>query len=267
MGERVMRRFNLPSLVVAGVAALAALAPAQAADHVEVPHQHWEHGAVYRPFSAPFGTFDRAALQRGYQVYKEVCAACHSLNRVAFRHLEKIGFNEAEVKALASQYEVEDGPNDQGEKFTRKALPSDYFKAPFANEQAARASNNGAYPPDLSLIIKGRKGGEDYVYALLTGYKDAPSGVTVANGMYYNEYFPGHQIGMPPPLTPDRVTYTDGTAASLAQEAHDVVTFLAWAAEPQLEARKQTGALAILFLVALAGILYAAKRRTWSDLH
>lgn len=267
MGERVMRRFNLPGLVLAGFAALAAMGSAHAADAPAPPHQHWEHGAVNRPFSAPFGTFDRAALQRGYQVYKEVCAACHSLNLVAFRHLQQIGFNEAEVKALAAQYEVEDGPNDAGEKFTRKALASDRLPAPFANEQAARAANNGAYPVDLSLIVKARAGGEDYIYAILTGYKDAPAGVTLPDGMNYNEYFPGHQIAMPAPLTPDRVTYTDGTAASVAQQAHDVSTFLAWAAEPQLEARKQIGALSVLFLLVLAGILYAAKRRTWSDMH
>jgi ubiquinol-cytochrome c reductase cytochrome c1 subunit len=267
MGERVMRRFNLPGLVVAGFAALATWMPAQAAEDAAPPHQHWEHGAVNRPFSAPFGTFDRAALQRGYQVYKEVCAACHSLNLVAFRHLTEIGFNEAEVKALAAQYDVEDGPNDAGETFTRKALPSDHFKAPFPNEKAARAANNGAYPVDLSLVVKARAAGEDYVFAILTGYKDAPAGVTLPVGMSYNEYFPGHQIAMPAPLTPDRVTYTDGTAASVAQQAHDVATFLAWAAEPQLEARKQIGALSILFLVVLSGILYYAKRKTWSDLH
>jgi len=214
------------------------------------------------------GTYDRAALQRGFQVYKQVCAACHSMKYLSYRDLAALGFNEAEVKAIAAEYQVTDGPNDQGEMFQRPARPSDNFVKPFANDNAARASNGGALPPDLSLIIKARAGHEDYVYSLLTGFGQSPeAGETVMPGMNYNPYFPGHQIAMPPPLTEGAVTYADGTKATVEQEARDVTQFLTWAAEPQMEARKQTGVKAFLFLLALAVVLYGVKRGVWRDLH
>jgi ubiquinol-cytochrome c reductase cytochrome c1 subunit len=163
--------------------------------------------------------------------------------------------------------QVTDGPNDNGEMFERPGRPSDRFKPPFPNDNAARAANNGALPPDLSLIVKARQGGADYIYGVLTGYADPPPDVKLTEGMYYNKYFPGHQIAMPQPLTDDRVTYADGTKATLSQEAHDVVTFLAWAAEPELETRKQLGVKVLLFLIVLSGLLFAVKRKVWKDVH
>jgi len=231
-----------------------------AGESVALPNVSFRHDGI-------FGTFDRAAAQRGFQVYKEVCSACHSMNLVAYRNLADLGFNEDEVKAIAAEVEVTAGPNDQGEMFQRPGVPADRFKAPFPNDEAARASNNGALPPDLSLMAKARVGGEDYVYALLTGYEDAPEGVTVPDGQYYNKYFPGHMIGMPPILQPDGVSYADDTQATVEQMAHDVATFLTWAAEPKLEARKQMGVKVILFLLVFSGLLYAVKRRVWAAVH
>jgi ubiquinol-cytochrome c reductase cytochrome c1 subunit len=227
----------------------------------EAPDHEWTHTGV-------FGTFDRAALLRGFQVFKEVCASCHSLNYIAFRNLAEIGFSEDEIKAIAEEYEVEDGPDDTGEMFMRAAKASDYFPAPFANPQAARASNGGALPPDLSLIVKARDGGVDYLYALLTGYEEeAPEGFVLAEGMNYNHYFPGHQIAMPPPLYEEAVEYEDGTEASLEQLAHDVSVFLAWTAEPELEVRKQTGLKVLIFIAIFTALLYIIKRRIWAKLH
>lgn len=219
-------------------------------------------------FSGIFGTYDRAQLRRGFKVYKEVCAACHSLNLVAYRNLMDIGFSEDEVKAIAAESEYKDGPNDDGEMFDRPGKPADRFKAPFENEQAARAGNNGAHPPDLSLMVKARLRGPDYLHGLLTGYKkDAPKGVTLPDGMSYNTYFPGHQIAMAPPLSDEAVEYSDGTKPTLDQHSRDIVTFLAWTASPELEERKRLGIKVILFLLVLTGMLFALKRRIWSDLH
>ena len=223
-------------------------------------HQQWS-------FDGVFGTYDRAALQRGFQVYKEVCASCHAVKHLYFRDLVEIGYSEDEVKGIAAQVQVTDGPNDGGEMYQRPARPSDPIPGPFPNDQASRAANNGALPPDLSLITKAREGGADYVYAIPTGYKDAPADFKVLEGMYYNEYFAGHQIKMPPPLNPDQVTYADGTKASVPQMSHDVVTFLSWAAEPTLEERHRMGFKVILFLVVVTGVLYAAKRKIWSRIH
>lgn len=247
-------------LLLAGFASLVLAGPAVAAGETSIPAQSWS-------FSGAFGTFDRAALQRGYQVYKEVCAACHSMHLIRFRDLVALGFNEDEIKSIAAEYEVTDGPNDQGEMFQRPARPADKFKSPFPNDNAARAGNNGALPPDLSLMAKARKGGVDYSYAILTGYSDPPTGVTLMDGMSYNKYFPGHQIGMPKPLNPDQVTFADGTKATVEQMSHDVSTFLAWTAEPELEARKRLGVKVILFLIILTGLLYATKRKVWRALH
>lgn len=236
-------------------------APAHAAGDVLHPKSvDWPHAGL-------FGTFDHGALQRGYLVYKQVCAACHALNLVAYRSLAEIGFSEAQVKALAADNEVQDGPNDQGEMFARPARPSDRFRSPFTNERAARAANNGALPPDLSLMIKARAGGGDYVYSLLTGYQDPPAAVKLTTGMNYNPYFAGRQIAMVPPLNEGAVEFADGTKASVEQMAKDVTSFLAWAAEPELEIRKRMGVKVILFLLVLTALFYAVKRKVWADLH
>jgi len=230
-------------------------------DTPKAPAQKWS-------FSGIFGTYDRAQLRRGFQVYADVCAACHSLNLVAYRNLMDIGFSKAEVKAISGEQEYKDGPNDDGEMFDRPGKPSDRFKAPFENEKAAQAANNGATPPDLSLMIKARLRGPDYVHGLLTGYKEnAPKGVTLPDGMSYNTYFPGHQIAMAPPLSDEAVEYKDGTKPTLDQHARDIVVFLAWAASPELEERKRLGIKVLLFLLVLTGMLFALKKKIWSDLH
>ena len=227
----------------------------------EPPHQQW-------PFEGVFGTYDTAASQRGFQVYKEVCSVCHAVKHLAFRNLDEIGYTEDQVKGIAAQYQVTDGPNDEGQMFQRPARPSDPIPGPFPNDQAARAANNGALPPDLSLITKAREGGPDYVYAILTGFKDPPAGFKVNEGMYYNQYFAGHQIKMPPPLTQtDQLKYADGTQATVPQMSHDVVSFLSWAAEPNLNERHRIGFKVILFLIVETGVFYAAKRKIWSRIH
>ncbi len=252
-----MRKF----LITAIASALLMGGSALASEGVELPERDWS-------FSGIFGNFDRGQLKRGFQVYREVCASCHALSLVAYRNLTDIGMTGTEITEYASQFEVRDGPDDEGEMYFRPARLSDRFVPPFANEQAARASNNGAYPPDLSLIVKARKGGADYLHALLAGYEDeAPEGIELADGMYFNHYFPGQQIAMPPPLFEDGITYEDGTAASIEQMAEDVTVFLAWTASPELEARKRLGIKVLLFLLVLTGMLYALKRQVWSKLH
>jgi len=217
-------------------------------------------------FDSIFGRFDRASAQRGYQVYREVCSACHSLKLVSYRNLGEIGFAEDEIKQIASEALVADGPNDEGEMFERAGLPSDKFASPYANEQAARASNGGAYPPDLSLIVKARHDGANYVYSLLTGYADAPEGFEMAAGKQYHPYFEGRQISMPQPLTDDgQVEYKDGTYATKEQMAIDVVNFLQWSAEPETEARKKMGVRTMIFLGILFVILLAAKKAVWKQ--
>jgi cytochrome c1 len=220
-------------------------------------------------FSAPFGTFDRGQLQRGFKVYKEVCAGCHGLRLLHFRNLGEPGgpeFGEAEVKALAAEAEVQDGPNGEGEMFDRPGKPSDAFVSPFPNENAARAANNGAYPPDLSVMAKARTGGPDYIYALMTGYKEPPGDMKMVEGMSYNTIFPGNQIAMAAPLDDEAVEYSDGTAPTLVNYAKDVSAFLMWAAEPKLEERHKLGFSFMIYLIILAGLLYFVKRRIWRGL-
>lgn len=217
-------------------------------------------------FDGVLGKFDKPSVQRGLQVYKEVCAACHGLKRVAFRQLTDIGFSEAEAKALAAEYTITDGPNDEGEMFDRPGRPSDKFPSPYANDNAARSMNNGALPPDLSLIIKARPDGANYLHALLTGYEDAPHDIVVPEGAYYNAYFPGGIIKMPPPISDEQVSYQDETKATKDQIARDVVSFLAWAAEPEMEARKRMGIKVILFLGIMTAFFYISKKRIWSNL-
>jgi ubiquinol-cytochrome c reductase cytochrome c1 subunit len=224
------------------------------------------------PQDGPFGTYDRAALQRGFQVYTEVCSACHAMHLLSYRNLAALGYNDAEIKAIAAKVTVTDGPNDQGEMFDRPGKPSDRFHSPFANDKAARAANNGALPKDLSLIVKAREGNEDYIYSLLTGFVTPPPGVTVNPGMYYNNAFPGHQIAMPPPLTDGRVQYAAGADGKVppndvAAMASDVTQFLAWAAEPKLEQRHRIGFSVMMFLVVFAGVMYVSKKRVWRDEH
>ena len=219
-------------------------------------------------FDGLFGTFDRASAQRGFQVYKEVCSNCHSMRQLFYRNLRELGLSDAEVRAIAATVQVADGPNDEGQMFERPGRPSDRFRSPFTNEKAARAANNGAYPPDLSVITKAREGGADYIHALLTGYSDPPEDVQLMDGMNYNKYFAGRQIAMAPPLAGEgQVEYKDGTTATVEQMSKDVTTFLAWAAEPELETRKQMGVRIVLFLTILGGLTYAVKRRVWSDVH
>ena len=195
-------------------------------------------------FEGIFGTFDRSSLQRGYQVYQEVCSGCHSIQHLSYRNLSEKGgpeFSLDEAKAIAAQFEVTDGPNDEGEMFTRPRRLSDKFVNPFPNIQAATAANGGAYPPDMSVLVKARKGGADYIYSLLLGYEEVPAGYELDDGVYYNKYIPGNKIMMSKPLSEGAVEYSDGTHATEVQMAKDVVTFLTWAAEPNLEARHKMG--------------------------
>jgi cytochrome c1 len=229
-------------------------------------------------FNGVFGTYDRGALQRGFQVYKEICSACHSLNLVAFHDLAAPGgpgFTEAQAKALAAGYKIPAAPNDRGDIFdekgnrlTRPGTLADHFPPPFPNEEAARANNGGALPPDLSLIIKARAGGPNYVYSILTGFgQKPPHGFVVQDGKYYNPYFEGRNISMPPPLSDGAVTFSDGTPSTVPNEAASIVTFLAWASEPQLEARHRVGFEVLAFLVFLSGLLFLSYRRIWHDKH
>ncbi|ORX93006.1 hypothetical protein K493DRAFT_262923 [Basidiobolus meristosporus CBS 931.73] len=219
----------------------------------------WSH-------NSPLSTFDHASIRRGYQVYKEVCSTCHSLDRIAFRNLVGVSHTEEEAKALAEEIEVQDGPNDAGEMFERPGKLSDYFPRPYPNEEAARAGNAGAYPPDLSLIVKGRHGGADYVFALLTGYYDAPAGIEVREGLNYNPYFPGGAIAMARVLYDGLVEYEDGTPATTSQMAKDVTTFLSWASEPEHDERKKLGLKAVAILSGLFVISIWLKRFKWSVL-
>ena len=218
-------------------------------------------------FNGPFGTFDKAAMQRGFQVYREVCAGCHSMQYIAFRNFVDLGYNEAEIKAIAAEYDVEDGPNDEGEMFTRPGIPADRMPSPYPNDNAARAGNGGALPPDLSLIAKARANGPDYLYSLLIGYKEAPASMNVPDGMYYNDAYPGNLIAMPQPLYGDDVTYADGADASIEGSAADLTQFLMWAAEPKMEARKRIGVAVVFFLSIFVVLSVMAKRRVWADLH
>lgn len=260
------RAFGRVSVVAAAAVVAAAVsamvpAPARAAGPVVEPaDQNWS-------FEGVFGTFDRASAQRGLQVYKQVCAACHGLDHLYYRNLTALGYSMDEVAAFAAQYQVEDGPNDSGQMFQRPALPSDFFRNPFPNEETARLANNGSVPVDLSLIVKARPGGADYVYAFLTGYVPPPEDVELMTGMHWNDYFPGHQVAMPNMLFPNMVPYEDGTEATAEQMAWDVTNFLAFAAEPSLEDRKAMGLKVILFLVVFTALMYAVKRQLWAPVH
>jgi ubiquinol-cytochrome c reductase cytochrome c1 subunit len=244
-------------VLVSAALALALALPiaAQAAEGThEPPELQWS-------FEGLFGAYDRNVMQRGMQVYMEVCSSCHGLKYVRFRNLETLGYDAEQVKVIAAGFQVEDGPNDEGDMFFRDAIPADSFPSPFANDAAARASNGGALPPDLSLQAKRNEFGPNYIVALLTGYEsDQPTDT----GLYHNTYANGGLIAMPPPLFDGQVTYADGTDPTVEQMSYDVAEFLTWAAEPKLEQRKSMGIKVILFLLVLTGLFYISKRKIWA---
>ena len=246
-------------IVLAAAAALVLSVPAFGAEEVKPMERQWT-------FDGVLGKFDKQQLQRGFQVYKEVCASCHTMNYLAFRNLADIGYSEDQVKVIAAEYQVQDGPDDNGDMFDRPARASDYFPKPFANDALARASNGGALPPDLSLMTKARADGPNYVFSLMMGYVDPPNGFELTAGMSYNTYFPGQQIAMPQQITDDRVTYADGTKATAEQISADVTAFLHWAAEPKLEVRHATGLRVLLFALLFTVLAFFYKRRLWARL-
>ena len=232
---------------------------AQGQGSIPIPAQYWS-------FESPLGKFDRSALQRGLQIYIEICASCHSLRHLRYQDLEFLGYSKEDVKRIAQDYQVQDGPDDEGQMYQRPAMPQDFFVEPFANEQAARAANGGAYPPDLSLIALSRRNALNYLAAMLQGYREPPPGLRLHEGKYYNIHFPGKQIGMPPPLLDDIIEYEDGTLASVEQMALDITTFLAWTAEPKAEKRKSIGLQVIIFLLFLMLLMMASKKRIWKKI-
>lgn len=280
----------LKGVAAASLAIACTLGTAGAAEEEGHSAAEPTHFPIHKPaemdwsFAGPFGTYDKAQLQRGLKIYREVCSACHSMELVAFRTLEDLGYSEAQVKTLAAEYEVQDGPNADGEMFMRPAIPSDHFPSPYPNSAAAAAANNGAVPPDFSLIAKARavergfptflfdiftqyaEGGPDYIHALLTGYgQQPPEGMEIAEGTHYNPYFiSGKSLAMAQPITDGQVTYEDGAPETVDQYARDVAAFLMWAAEPHMVARKQTGFGVMAFLILFAGLVYLTKRKVWT---
>jgi ubiquinol-cytochrome c reductase cytochrome c1 subunit len=256
-----MRRLAfLAALLAASPVAAQPSATPPAAEAPELPTQKWS-------FDGLFGTYDLASAQRGFQVYSQVCSNCHSMNLVHYRDLTGIGLSADQIKAVAAAVTVPGGINDQGDAFTRPGLPSDVFRAPYANVKAAAAANGGKAPPDQSLLVNAREGGPDYIYALLNGYSDPPKGVTVPDGLYYNDWYPGHLIHMPAPLAEGAVTYADGTKATVPQMARDVTTFLAWTSNPELVQRKRMGVRWVLIFGFMAGVTYVVKRQIWAGVH
>ena len=227
-------------------------------------HAHVEEAKkVDWSFDGPTGTFDKASIQRGYKVYKEVCASCHSMNLVSFRNLKGAGFTDGEIKAIAAEYSYPSIGEDGG-NVDRKGIPSDKFKSPYDSAEAAAAANGGAVPPDLSLMAKAREDGPNYIYSILTGYHEAPKGKEIPAGKYYNAYFPGQVIAMPQPLKDGQVDYTDGVKNDIAQQSKDVVNFLQYVAEPEMELRKRMGLKVIIFLSIMTVFFYFAKVRIWA---
>ena len=255
-----MIRFNFKRLILAIFVTFIFTNPSYSAETNELIKVNWS-------FKQLTGKFDRASLQRGYQVYTEVCASCHSMKYLSYRNLSEPGgpeFTEEEAKAIAANFEVTDGPNGDGEMFIRSAKLSDKFVKPYENEKAAQAANGGAYPPDMSVLAKARSGGVDYIYSVLLGYEDPPSGVNLDDGVYYNKYMYGNNIKMAKPLSDDLIEYSDGTIASEEQMAKDVATFLMWAAEPHLEARHKLGLKSMLYLIILTILVYFSMKKIWS---
>ena len=287
ISEAVLKKGAAAAVIAIAIGLVAILGMSGSASAQE--HEGPKPPAVKWSFAGPFGKYDPAQLQRGFKIYREVCQSCHALSLVSFRNLAEKGgpeFSIAQAEAVAAEYKVKAEPDDKGEVNDRAARLADRFPAPFANEQAARASNGGAYPPDMSVLAKARgyergfplfiadiftqyqENGPDYIVALLNGYEKAPADFKLPSAStYYNKYFPGHAIGMPKPLSDGQVEYTDDTPATVVQYSHDVTAFLMWAAEPHLTARKRLGGQVIIFLLVLSGLLYFTKKKVWADVH
>jgi ubiquinol-cytochrome c reductase cytochrome c1 subunit len=281
--RKILHGLAALAIVAGGTVMVAAAQDGNSAEPTHFPLERPQE--MSWSFAGPFGTYDKAQLQRGLKVYKEVCSACHSLNLVAFRSLEDLGYSEAQVKAFAAEYQIHDGPNDDGEMFDRPGKPSDHFPSPFPNEQAAAAANGDAAPPDLSLIAKAREvqrgfprfifdiftqyeeGGPDYIHAFVTGFgQKPPAGVTIPEGTYYNPHFiSGVSTHMPPPLSDGQVAYDDDAPQTIDQYSKDVAAFLMWAAEPHMEARKEVGFRVMIFILIFGVLVYLTKRKVWSD--
>jgi ubiquinol-cytochrome c reductase cytochrome c1 subunit len=289
----MMIRITPMKKILAGLAfALVLSSGAFAAEDAAHSEAEPTHFPIHKPveqtwsFAGPFGTYEKAQLQRGLKIYKEVCSACHSMKLVAFRNLEDLGYSENQVKAFAAEYDVKDGPNAEGEMFERKGKPSDYFPSPYPNTEASAAANNGAAPPDFSLIAKARatergfpqflvdpltqyaENGPDYIYGLLTGYGNTPpKGMEIAEGTHYNPYFiSGKSLAMAQPIADGQVTYDDGSPQTVDQYARDVSAFLMWAAEPHMEVRKKTGFTVMIFLVLFGALVFLTKRKVWAGI-
>ena len=255
-----MIRFNFKRLIIVILSTLIFTKPLLSAETIDPIKVNWS-------FKELTGKFDRASLQRGFQVYKEVCASCHSMQYLSYRNLGEPGgpeFTQEEVKAIAASVEIEDGPDSQGEMFTRPGKPSDKFKSPYPNVEASTVANGGAYPPDMSVLVKARPGGADYMYSVLMGYEEPPAGMKLDDGVYYNKYMIGNKIKMASPLLEGIVEYSDGTEATVDQMAKDVTTFLAWAAEPELEVRHKLGIKVIIYLLLLTILVYLSMKKIWS---
>ena len=255
-----MIKFNSKKLLISIFVILIFTKPILSAENNDLLKVNWS-------FKELTGKFDRASLQRGFQVYKEVCSSCHSMQYLSYRNLGEPGgpeFTLEEVKAIAASVEIDDGPDSQGEMFTRPGKPSDKFKSPYPNVEASTVANGGAYPPDMSVLVKARPGGADYMYSVLMGYEDPPAGMKLDDGVYYNKYMIGKKIKMSAPLLEGIVEYADGTEASVDQMAKDVTTFLAWAAEPELEIRHKTGIKVIIYLILLTILVYLSMKKIWS---
>ena len=255
-----MIRFNFKRLIIVILSTLIFIKPLFSAETIDPIKVNWS-------FKELTGKFDRASLQRGFQVYKEVCSSCHSMQYLSYRNLGEPGgpeFTLEEVKAIAASVEIEDGPDSQGEMFTRPGKPSDKFKSPYPNVEASTVANGGAYPPDMSVLVKARPGGADYMYSVLMGYEEPPAGMKLDDGVYYNKYMIGQKIKMASPLLEGIVEYSDGTEATVDQMAKDVTTFLAWAAEPELEVRHKLGIKVIIYLILLTVLVYLSMKKIWS---
>jgi len=255
-----MKRFNLKKLTFLIFTIIIFINPLYGSESNNLLKVKWS-------FKGLTGKFDRASLQRGFQVYQEVCSSCHSMQYLSYRNLGESGgpeFSIEEVKAIAASMEIEDGPDSQGEMFIRPGRPSDKFKSPYPNVNASIAANGGAYPPDMSVLVKARPGGADYIYSVLVGYEEPPEDMSLDDGVYYNKYMIGNKIKMSEPLSDGIVEYTDGSEATVDQMAKDVTTFLSWAAEPELEARHKTGIKVIIYLILLTILVYFSMKKIWS---